>query len=105
MGWLQKSVGDKIAGASKYLGKTLNNGSSWIHKANRIIGSVQDRYSNAKKNILSGISNYNPELGKLANKGVSVLESEIKNQLQPYLDRAKNLAGVSGRALMNFQNE
>jgi hypothetical protein len=105
MGWLGKSVGSHIAGAAKYLGKNISNGSSWIGKTNRIIGSVRDRYANAKKSLLTNISNYNPEIGKLAKSGIGILENEVSNQLQPYIDRAKNIAGMGGRALLNFQNE
>lgn len=105
MGWLQKNVGSHVSGAAKFLGKNISNGSSWFHKMNKVIGSVKDKYASAKNSLIQGISNYNPEMGKLASSGINLLENQVQSTAQPYIDKVKNMGGMAGRALLDFQNE
>lgn len=79
MGWLGKTVGSAVSGANSWLGKTISNGSDFLHKSKRVIGSVLDRYAKTKKNVLGAIDSFDPSLGNIARKGVQFVEDEIGN--------------------------
>ena len=96
MGWLGKSIGSAVSGANLWLGKAIGNGSDFLHKSKRVIGSVMDRYAKNKKNILGAIDNFDPSLGNLARKGVNFVEGEIGNTVmggaRPFVNLLTNNA-------------
>ena len=105
MSWLQKSIGNHIAGANKFLHKSINNGSNFFGKLHQVVGTVKDKYTDTRNNVLRGISDFNPKLGEIAKEGVGMLEQRamdfinpLGNQAQPLLE----LGGKLGSVLKNY---
>ena len=105
MSWLGKSVGNHIAGANKYLHKTIGNGSNFLGKLHQGYNSLRDKYAETKNEILGTLQEYNPNLRSLAETGIGFIEDEAKNLLQPIKEQAEpflNLGTGIGRMLQNF---
>ena len=105
MSWLGKSVGNHIAGANKYLHKTINNGSHWLGKLHQTFNSVKDKYASTKKESLGSIGEYNPKLRALAETGVNLVENEVENFVNPFKHEVQplyNLGSNIGKLLKNY---
>lgn len=105
MSWLGKQVGNRVSGTSKWLGKTIKNGTDWLHKANRVIGSVKDRYSMTKKGIIEGAERYSPILGNIAKEGIKFLEGEAQAFIDPVVKQAQPILSLGSglsRALQSY---
>jgi hypothetical protein len=104
MGFLGKNVGSHVAGMSKYLGKNLYRGSSYLGKVDRYIGSIKDRYANLKNNVVSHITNYNKGLGSAANTAIDYAGGKLAEYTNPFTSQLKPLMKLGqgiGNSLQN----
>lgn len=104
MPFLGKNVGSHIAGMSKFLGKNLSRGSSYLGKIDRMIGSVKDRYANVKNNVVSHITNYNKGLGDSVNTALDYAGGKLNDFVNPYTSQLKPLMKLGqgiGNSLQN----
>lgn len=105
MSWLGKEVGNHIAGANKYLGKMIGNGSNYLGKLHQGFNSLRDRYAETKNEILGTLQEYNPNLRSLAETGINFIEDEAKSFVEPIRKQAEpflNLGSGVGKLLQNF---
>ena len=91
MPFLGKNAGSHVSGSVKWLGKQISNGSSYLGKAHRLIGSAHDRYSDVKNNIVRHVNAYNPNLGGLLKAGAGLLEKRVGDFVQPFTSQLNPL--------------
>lgn len=105
MSWLQKSIGNHISGANRFLHKAINNGSHFFGKLNQVVGSVKDKYAETKNNILDRIGEVNPKLREIANEGIGMLENKAMDFISPLKNSAKPMMELGmdlGKVLKNY---
>jgi len=105
MSWLGKTVGNHIAGATKYLHKNIQNGSNFLGKLHQGYNSLRDKYAETKNEILGTLQEYNPNLRNLAETGIGFIEDEAKSFIEPIRkegERFLNLGSGVSRLLQNF---
>ena len=100
--WYHKHPADHVAGASKWLGKSISAGTQWLGRVQQHVGDLKDKYALMKKQGLDYLTNqYSRQLADLAKQGVGFLEgqaSRVASEATPML----SLGSAVGKAFADY---